>query len=234
MLRWYEEIMSLKEKTSFRCGHCGKNFEAEIWSSVNSEINPEMRDSVRSLDVFKVKCPHCGDTELVERPFVYNEMQKGFMIQLIPNGSEAEVKQMLNFFSGKGGEGSDVLATLLRRTSDLQIRLVTTIPRFKEKIAILDEQMDDRLVEIAKVLCKTIASKGEDVDAYFFRNPEIDKLCIGFYNPKNQDSFYMEINQQVYDLVKQNYSTDIKKLSEPTIVVDEKWARQFIAEHPKE
>ena len=46
--------MSLKEKTSFRCGHCGKDFEAEIWSSVNSEINPCFQGEMPALRKYGV------------------------------------------------------------------------------------------------------------------------------------------------------------------------------------
>ncbi|MCQ5128792.1 CpXC domain-containing protein [Butyricicoccus faecihominis] len=127
----------MRKKGLFRmtvqCPHCHEESEHKVIDHINIDRTPEMREKVRDLSLFRVKCPNCGETVLAVHPCLYHDMSNGFMVWL---WNEEEPVPTADF---------DPLA-------GYKLREVETMNAFREKIAVLELGLDDRAVEIMKLL----------------------------------------------------------------------------------
>lgn len=231
--------MSLVKKIQLTCPHCGEDFEAEIWETVNTSLDPDMFDAVRRCEVFKVTCPRCGESGLLERAFLYNQMQDNYMLHFLPrSANDEEFEQILRFYSGE--DLDNLLNPIIRSKKVGEVRIVRTIPRFLEKLAILDAGLDDRVVEIEKLFTWLhISDKNESfakrkLESYFVKNEEKDSYLIVFVDLETEEKLSAPFSQKLYDAMFQIYGQEIRNSEKPDVIVDENWARQFLEKSRQE
>ena len=73
--------MSKVTNRTLRCRKCQKEFDVQIYESVNVSLNPELREKFIFDELYVFKCPHCGEIHYIPYPILYNDMDKGFMVQ---------------------------------------------------------------------------------------------------------------------------------------------------------
>ena len=117
------------------CPHCGKESERRALTSINIDQNPEMRGKVQDLSCFRWECPNCGVTSLVVDPCLYHDMSNQFMVWLSPEDKQPENADF-------------------EPLSGYTMRYVADLNTFREKITILERGLDDRAVEIMKLIAK--------------------------------------------------------------------------------
>ena len=52
--------MSKWEEVTIKCPNCGKVSKFKLWDSINTTLDPEMKQKVRDGSAFSFTCPHCG------------------------------------------------------------------------------------------------------------------------------------------------------------------------------
>ena len=133
------------------CPECGHEQEIHVIPSVNVTLDPEMREKVLSGEIFLFTCEKCGFSGFAGYPFIYEDKETagGFLIYLEPECPDREV-----------GVDGDVADQVLLHT--MTMRLVTTVNELKEKIFVFEAGLDDRVLELFKMLA---LSKMESDDA---------------------------------------------------------------------
>lgn len=126
------------------CPDCDHEQKITICPSVNVTTEPEMREKVLSGELFLFTCEKCGYTGFAGYPFVYEdkETQGGFLIYLEPDCPDREV--------GIDGDMADQVVYWER-----PMRLVSDLNSLKEKIFIFEAGLDDRVMELFKMLTLT-------------------------------------------------------------------------------
>lgn len=127
---------------SFTCPKCQHEGEFRMYESVNVTLDKSLRDRVFSDDLFKWTCPECGETFTIIYPFLYHDMDHGFMIHFSPNDCERIKEQYNELLTKYPG---------LRRS---KYRTTNALVRLKEKVLIFEAGLDDVAVELAKVFIK--------------------------------------------------------------------------------
>ena len=127
--------MSESRTVSVTCPYCGKAFETEIYDSVTADTDEDLRDRCVSGDLFRVSCPKCKHDYMFSYPLVYTDRRHRFVIWLKDTEPGTEVVRNL----------AEPLAA-----AGFTLRRVTTLQELAEKIQILEDEVDDRLVELAK------------------------------------------------------------------------------------
>ena len=74
--------MSKIERRTIRCRKCGREFDTEIYSSVNTELSPELVEKVHDGSIFDAECPHCKERISLHYPCLYHDQKNEFMVQL--------------------------------------------------------------------------------------------------------------------------------------------------------
>ncbi|MEG0657705.1 CpXC domain-containing protein [Anaerorhabdus sp.] len=132
--------MSKSSTRMFTCPKCGKDYEIEIWESINVELDPDLREKLFHNEIFKVECPHCHDVYQVVHPCLYHDPENKIMVYLIDDKIEKELEANPKI-------PFDVIP-------GYTYRYCKKIMEFVEKVRILEEGLDDRIVEMAKMFCE--------------------------------------------------------------------------------
>ncbi len=159
--------MSSNRIEKIECRHCHKEGEMCIWHSVNVDLNPELREKIFSEELFTYHCPHCGKEMGIPVGTVYHDMKHKFMLFF-----EFFKPDDFNYFP------LELPQNIIKNSADYTFRLVFGLMRFKEKIILLEQGLDDVAIERQKYMFKhiiqpDIAQKGYDI--YFNQIEEPDK-----------------------------------------------------------
>lgn len=127
------------------CPECGHEQKITICQAVNVTTDPELREKVLSGEIFQFTCAQCGYRGFAGHPFVYEDKETngGFLIYLEPDCTDRVV----------GIEGGDLADQVIYR--ERPMRLVVDLNSLKEKVYIFEAGLDDRVVELFKMLTMT-------------------------------------------------------------------------------
>ena len=71
------------------CSKCHHEGVFRMYETVNVTLDKSLRERVFSDDLFKWTCPECGETFTIVYPFLYHDMDNGFMIHFSPDDCES-------------------------------------------------------------------------------------------------------------------------------------------------
>ena len=134
--------MSKHHMEKLTCPSCHHDGDFEVWDSINTVLDPEMKEKVLNQSIFLYTCPNCGETFRLNYPILYHQMEDLVMIYLVP---ESEVEKTYEIFYEK-----NALADF--HTEKYLNRIVTSANQLVEKIQIFDAGKDDRIMELVKLL----------------------------------------------------------------------------------
>ena len=95
------------------CPSCHHEGDFELWDSINTALNPEMKEKVLNQSIFLYTCPSCGETFRLNYPTLYHQMEDLIMIYLV---SESEVEKTPNSALSTKPAASFPCVTQLLRT----------------------------------------------------------------------------------------------------------------------
>ena len=134
--------MSSNPVNQLRCPVCRHVQEFTLRNVVDVTDDPERKQALLTGALTRMTCAKCGAETDVLYPLLYHDTEYRLMIWLIP---------------GRGQPGDDdhklgeIDATL---AATHQFRLVRTANELKEKVVIAEAGLDDRVVELFKVVMR--------------------------------------------------------------------------------
>ena len=203
------------------CPRCGKESDFVVWDSINTLQNPEMKAKVRSGDAFVFECPHCGSKTQINYTTLYNQAEDHVMIYLVTKDSDKAI-EIVDQMMGKDGK---VLPFERVLSKEYTKRVVINPDQFKEKLLILDAGLDDRIVEIMKMMMIAVLSMKEpdtQIREFLFdrgKDGEF-KFTLNLGNGRWGSTGY---SQALYEHVKSDFKKELEEEKNP-IMVDSKWA----------
>ena len=222
--------MSISRKVSVTCPECKKESEFTVWDSINTGLDPQLMRKVRDGSLFSFVCPHCGHEDHVEYGFMYHQMEDRVMIQVVINDREAKHALRMR----KDQRFIEMQKELQLEQYHYLERIVVNVNRPREKLAILDSGLDDRIMEIYKVyLLSKYREKLPDV-----KNTELIYFVTGtgergFQILPARDQKYIVFNQEFYDMIDKSFLPRLKPIREDGPIIDRAWAERLL-EKPKE
>lgn len=207
---------------NLECPACGKKSRFKIWDRIQIDKNPALREQVRDLSLFRFHCPKCGNDTYLDYDFLYIESSLRLVIYYAPGG----------------GDVTDMHASLQRPEyeflKNFRYRLVRTRPELLEKLAIFDASLDDRLIEIMKVMIRSwLASQPEPLHAELieFTNAA-GQEAFHFADTKQQKSGVLPFTdqfRQTYDALSVDLGTALPPAD--TLSITPEWAVGFVRDH---
>ena len=97
------------------CPSCHHEGDFELWDSINTALDPEMKEKVLNKSIFLYTCPSCGETFRLNYPTLYHQMEDLIMIYLV---SESEVEKTYEMFYGEKFESVKAFIDELKRYID--------------------------------------------------------------------------------------------------------------------
>lgn len=215
--------MSQKSIKKITCPDCGQEADFTVWRSINTMLDPEMKEKVRTREAFSFRCPECGKVVNVDYGFLYHQMEDEMMIYYV--SGEEDVEQVYDMFRGNG-KMAEITEGM---PSDYLYRIVRSQNELWEKLAIFDAGLDDRVIELAKLF---YAGK------YFSEHPEAESDVVYFRPEEMELAFFREgkpvatgsMSKDFYDMVAGEYIAGRLALREDDIIIDMDWAYNVIRE----
>lgn len=202
--------MSKSQQDTFICPHCNNEGPLTLWNNINVDKNPEMREKIQDLSFFEWTCPNCAKVSLVLRPCLYHDMANEFMVWLSPNGEE----------QAEAG---------LSQLSNYTLRNTVTPNEFREKINILARHLDDRAVELTKLILIMQLSR-DDVDAVDLVFHDVDdkgNFVFVIVHPDGAEQF-LKLPPMTYEKLATDVRDYIYTPKKGFLTIDLKWAKETL------
>ncbi len=204
------------------CPKCGKEQIVKRYESVNVTLEPELKEVIKSGYFFAFTCEECEVKIPMLYPCLYHDMENKKMVWLVPNCSEDQVKEINQINSNQ-----DMVEDL---SYGYDNRIVKNADSFREKIVIWDEDLDDRIIEILKVI---YISKMEEelktrklVNVLFEVMKESYVLLFIF---EEGEPGMIPIDMDMYRNVVDSYMIRVRDNTPKDFsIINGKWARELI------
>ena len=134
--------MSKIRTIKLTCPECGEEFDFDVYESVNVTLDPNLKEKVLDGSIFAPVCPKCGHFEVLIHPFLYHDMEKGFMIQL---NSYADLMD----YKAEFVDNNKVNEMFPELMKDRKVIGVTSLVDMITTITALENNLDWRVVQLA-------------------------------------------------------------------------------------
>ena len=217
--------MSISREVKVTCPHCEAVTPFTIWLSVNTEQNPELKESIRNQSLFRFECPYCGEKTSVDYGMLSHDPESTQILHYAISQENAdEVYGMLT-----DPEKSASLSSVLEK--GYLIRIVRSKNQLLEKLAIFDSNYDDRIIELYKYhLEKAFQAEHPDKSniSILFFNGEEDTPMLQIFSENETQGFVPLDNSAYYDLL-QRHGKEMKDMCKDDPIVDQKWVSTFLS-----
>jgi len=134
------------------CPNCKATYEISICDGINATLSPQLKEKVVTGELFKHTCPECKFEFVINHKFLYHDIRNNYMIYLIPNSknNDEEVSQLsenLKMMMDPNRKGN-----VKKEISSYKFRIVDEFSRLIEKINILDNNINDKVIELCKMV----------------------------------------------------------------------------------
>lgn len=198
--------MSMEMNEQVECPECGKKSDFTIWKSLNIDLDPQMREKVMNGTLFEFECPHCNKKSNIVYPFLYHDMTHGLMCYFDSPDNLDEILESIENMK------KDELASIAMKNE--QIRVVFSYPELVEKIKIFEAGLNDRALELLKLLVsKNMAEQQPDFEIgnIFFETNDKNEPILFMFDKDGNPGFTYDIHpeEKLYDnLVNQAANED--------------------------
>ena len=211
--------MSKHHTEEIVCPACQHKGNFEIWDSINTVLDPEMKEKVLNQSIFSYTCPNCGETFQLTYSTLYHQMEDLIMIYLV---SKSEVEKTQELFCGEN--------TLFDLSTDKCLKRIVTSPnQLIEKIQIFDAGKDDRIVELVKLIVADYLHQNcpdQEFDNLFFATDDSEKNILVILHDGEITST-VEIDG-LYEKAASDF--DLNDIRDDDIVIDRDWILNRLSE----
>ncbi len=155
--------MTKIESENIQCSNCKYNFSVDTYESINTEINPDLKEKLLNNEINKAVCPKCKQENKISIPVLYHDMQNQIMIYVLPFSGEGipqkERTELIPLFINKLKEFSQFIDDL-----EYTYDIVFSINELKESLKKIEaNDCDDKIKDITKkVLGNNLKSTTND------------------------------------------------------------------------
>lgn len=201
--------MSMPHEETVKCPKCGEEIKFTYWQSINTEMDFAIPDII-SGKLFEVKCEKCGYETHVNYPILFNDMIHGVMINYVMPESVEEAERVANYMS--------------ERMDFCRFRIVTDQIDLREKTAIFNAGLDDRIVELLKLIVMAqihdqVKDKGVHGVYYVPGDEPLIEILM------KDGSGHLPISMDMYHALEQDMQPRLGEDKEYHI--DQSWAARF-------
>lgn len=211
--------MELEKKIKIECPSCKTTSDFEVYENINTKIYPDLKDQIKSGDLFLFTCPKCQTETIVDYGLIYQDPEEKILIQYCKN--EDEKNAALGLFNKENMDDIDKAQEIIGILDSYDKRLVESLEDLIEKIKIFDRGLDDRLVELIKIFALDFFSKDQPHQLLknIFYTDEDGKDLIIFET--EDDFFALDMDENLYNFLK----AKLRDLNlDEAYVVDHTWA----------
>ncbi len=219
--------MTRRSTVEIACPDCGMAAPFTIWDSINTTLNPELKQKVLDRSLFRFVCPSCGTTHEVSYGFIYHQMEDRVLILHAP--AEDSLREDISLFSDPKGPARGFME------QGYLIRAVHSLAQLAEKIEIFDAHLDDRIIEIYKQYLLPLvednlsARPEEGIELYFGVRDDGEQGFDIFVDGKHEMT--SPFAEDLYHSLEADYRDGLPDFRSDSLVIDGAYAVRAIRVH---
>ena len=144
--------MTRKSEEGFVCPVCGHPGKGVIYDSINITLDPQLKEGILDGTLFDLKCENCGEVLDAPEELIYHDMDQQTMFFLQPVGLREKWPEITEQFQKLLATHMQIKDLFDADTEEYTYRVCFGRPELLEKIFMLDAGLDDRQVEMIKLL----------------------------------------------------------------------------------
>ncbi len=169
--------MTQHQETSIRCPGCGRSQQFRAYGTLNSTLHPFLKEQLLNGSLTEFRCQLCRYSTQVEYPMLYHDMHANTMIYLYAAGELPSVEML-----------ADTMGDMREVFISGTFRHVRSRNDLIEKIKILDDGHDDRLIECIKTFL--IARMDEETrrlaDQFYYDGEDFENIHFAVISSENR------------------------------------------------
>ena len=203
--------MAEAQNNMFTCPQCGEDGPLTMWTSINVAQDPDARRRVEDLSIFEWTCPNCQKTSLVLHPCLYHDVANEFMIWFAPDG---EIQDNTTDFS---------------QLDHYTLSTTHTPNEFREKVNVLERHLDDRALEMTKlILIMQLSRDNVDVvDVVFHSIDTSGRFVFVLVHPDGAEQ-YLRLPPTTYQKLAQDVREYLYTPTHSFLTIDLNWAKDSL------
>lgn len=159
--------MSINTKQSVKCPKCSQMSDVTVWNSITVKDSMDLKSDLLAGKINMFKCPSCEHIALMPNPMLYHDEERKLMISFSPTNDPVLKENMFSNIKESSKNSGE-----LEQLEGYNLRFVTDYNELLEKILIFDNDLNDKVIEVIKLMILS-----QDVDKSEQRNCRFGKLC---------------------------------------------------------
>ncbi|MCI6857768.1 MAG: CpXC domain-containing protein [Eubacterium sp.] len=196
------------------CPKCGQKHSLRKYKTINVTEKEEMKEEIMKNRLFRFACDGCGYVAPLTYDSLYVDHEKNMMVYMAPVMNKENRREVEE----------------LEKETGMRKRLVDNINDLKEKIMIADNGLDDRIIEIIKIMYINQIKKEMEDDTLLniLFDYSKDSYCfLVFFQKKGIGKIPM--TKEFYRGMEEKYRDAVEKHSEDKFMkVDLEWAGEVV------
>ena len=190
--------MSEFEMEYVTCENCKSEYTVKVWDELDITENPALREKILRDEIITSKCKVCNHENTTVYPVICIDNKMKIIIWYLPV-DEKEFKNSCKALNGELLGEYDV-------TSDYQLRVTDNYNELKEKIIARNENLDDRVLEIAtevyksQIVCDGSEIELEDIYGMYVNVGEKGQVVFDMLL-SDERCMNIPLEQEVYDKI---------------------------------
>ncbi|MBQ9737825.1 MAG: CpXC domain-containing protein [Clostridia bacterium] len=173
---------------SVTCPACCEEGNFKIHPFVDVAEDSSLKEAIFSRDLFRYVCQECGEEILVSYDCTYLDSENGFSVSLVTAGDAPTLS-----------------------VPGCIVRIVSSINEFVEKIALIEDGIDDRIAELYKLMLEDqFEEERHDAELlaiyYGGQNPE-DKSLMFYIITGNAENCRAILSYDTYQAIAKQFDT---------------------------
>lgn len=196
--------MTQWKKTTVGCPACLEEGEFRICTFQDVVLEPELKEDIFNRSIFRYTCPECGEEILVSYNCTYFDSDKNFAVTLVADSDDTTLSSTCN-----------------------TLRVVRSINAFIEKIALMEDGIDDRIVELYKIMLEDQFEEerqgSEILGIYYSGQNQTDKSLNFYIITGNAENCRASLSFDVYTSIAKQFEAT-RDFDDDCTEIDRNWA----------
>ena len=214
--------MATRKPVNVKCPQCDKESTFSVWMNIDSMEDPMLKQQILDGTLFDFKCPYCEYSVALHYDVLFNMPDHGTMLHMIANPDQAsQVPIMIE-------EQEKMLSGQELQNAKLYIhRVVNNIYQLREKAMIFENDLDDRVIELMKIIYsgQFHEQRGVEPEYIFFGvNAQLEKN-FEFYDAEGALLAIAPVDMNLYKSIQHSPQRKLKPIrTDRLYFVNKEWA----------
>lgn len=147
--------------TAVKCHACGHTGQYVMRTLIDTAKDKDAVNQILDARWFTYTCPQCKERTIVTHTCLFHDTERKVLIALAD--SEEDYEEISGWMKGTY-QKDELEQALLNMMRGSDCRLVTNLHEFQEKVLLHVLQMDDKVIEMCKVMTEMILVQNQIVD----------------------------------------------------------------------